>query len=151
MDIGYFATAALRAVTAAKAGPSLYDVCDPVLARPNGGDQHLFAFYHTALRNPALRPLLWRAGLPELRDPARLRAVQGAITLARDNDAPDWAAVGKPIAELLESLDPRHPRPKPVAPPKRTPDAAMIDDIIRICGRHLLGSFAGNGYIPTYA
>ena len=44
MDIGYFATATLRAVTATKAGPSLYDVCDPVLPRPGNGDAHLATF-----------------------------------------------------------------------------------------------------------
>ena len=39
-------------------GPSLYDVCDPVLLKYRGGDAHLGKFYRTALSNPALRPLL---------------------------------------------------------------------------------------------
>ena len=33
----------------------------------------------TALANLALRPLLARAGLPQLRDPARFRALQDAL------------------------------------------------------------------------
>src|SRR5215470_15954225 len=92
MDIGYFAAATLRAVTASKAGPSLYDVCDPILSKPNGADAHLATFYQTALRNPALRPLLWRAGLSELRDGARLALLQQAIALAHASTDPDWAS-----------------------------------------------------------
>ena len=151
MDIGYFAAAALRAVTATKAGPSLYEVCDPVLLNGSDGDPHLATFYGTALRNPALRPLLWRAGLPELREPSRMAAVQEAIALARANANPDWGAVGRPIAELMTTLNPQHPRPKAVPPPKRKPTPEMIDDIIRSCGQHLLASFARNGFLPTYA
>src|SRR5262249_33669703 len=74
-----------------------------------------------------------------------------AIALARDNAEPNWAEVGKPVAELLATLDPRHPSPKAVPAPKRTPSPAMIDEIIQKCGRHLLGSFARNGFLPTYA
>jgi hypothetical protein len=98
MDIGYFAGATLRAVAATKAGPSLYDVCDPVLSKPDGGDAHLATFYQTALRNPALRPLLWRAGLPELRDGGRLALLQQAIALAHTSPNPDWSAVARPVA-----------------------------------------------------
>ncbi len=151
MDIGYFAAATLRAVTASKAGPSLYDVCDPVLSKPNGGDAHLATFYQTALRNPALRPLLWRAGLPELRDGARLALLQQAIALAHSSADPDWGAVAAPVAELMATLDPQHPRPKPVPLPKRMPGPDQIDDIIRNCGRHLLATFARDGFIPAYA
>src|SRR5882762_1225339 len=61
------AGAACRALTAAKHGPSLYDICDPVLLNNPDGDAHLSKFYRTALANPALRPLLRRAGLSELR------------------------------------------------------------------------------------
>src|SRR5262249_38721009 len=151
MDIGYFAAATLRAVTAKKAGPSLYDVCDPVLSKPNGGDPHLATFYQTALRNPALRPLLWRAGLPELRDGARMALLQQAIALVHTSANPDWAAVARPVAELMTTLDPQHPRPRSVAAPKRTPGPDQIDDIIRSCGRHLLATFARDGFIPAYA
>ena len=35
------AGAAYRALTAAKDGPSLYDVCDPLLLKYAGGDPHL--------------------------------------------------------------------------------------------------------------
>ena len=48
-------------------------------------------------------------------------------------------------------LDPQHPRPKPVPPPKRTPGPQQIDDIIRNCGRHLLATFTRDGFIPAYA
>ncbi|MCJ9706528.1 hypothetical protein MOV74_36155, partial [Bradyrhizobium sp. SHOUNA76] len=75
MSFHYFAGAACRALLAPKDGPSLYDVCDPVLSGPASGDPHLAKFYKTALGNPALRVLLRRAGLPELRDEARLTAL----------------------------------------------------------------------------
>ena len=55
MGIQTIAGAAFRALTVRKDGPSLYDVCDPVLLKYRGGDEHLGKFYNTALRNPALR------------------------------------------------------------------------------------------------
>ena len=88
MHFSYFAGAAFRALTARKDGPSLYDVCDPLLRRYTGGDPHLGKFYRTALGNPALRPLLRRTGLPELRDEARLGGLaRGAASGARRGDA----------------------------------------------------------------
>ena len=79
MGFHYFAGAAYRALTARKDGPSLYDVCDPLLLDYRGGDPHLGKFYRTALGNPALRPLLRRTGLPQLRDERRLDgAARGA-------------------------------------------------------------------------
>src|SRR3954447_15293849 len=99
MSFQTFAGATFRALTASKDGPSLYDLCDPVLSRP-GGDAHLAKFYKTAIGNPALRTLLRRAGLPELRDPPRFQALQNALAHARDDESPDWAAVGRPVAEL---------------------------------------------------
>ena len=81
-----FAGAAFRAVTAAKDGPSLYDVCDPILLNGAGGDAHLSKFYKTGLGNPPLRALLRRSGLPELRDDCRIgdaEAFQTARMLAR--------------------------------------------------------------------
>src|SRR5579872_2519897 len=113
MGFQYFAGAAYRALTAAKDGPSLYDVCDPVLLRGNGGDPHLAKFYRTALGNPALRPLLRRAGLIELSDEMRLDALRDALTRARDDKAPDWEAIGAPIAALLDTIDVHHPAPRP--------------------------------------
>ena len=101
MGFQYFAGAAYRALTARKDGPSLYDVCDPLLLELCGGDPHLGKFYRTALGNPALRPLLRRTGLPQLRDERRLQSLREALTRARDDDAPDWEAVGQPIAELM--------------------------------------------------
>ena len=74
MGFHTIAGAAFRALTARKDGPSLYDVCDPVLLKYRDGDPHLGKFYRTALGNPALRPLLRRTGLPALRD-AKLAAV----------------------------------------------------------------------------
>ena len=55
MDFQQIAGAAFRALTARKDGPSLYEVCDPVLLKYRGGDPHLGKFYRTALGNPALR------------------------------------------------------------------------------------------------
>jgi len=119
MGFHTIAGAAFRALTARKDGPSLYDVCDPVLLKYRGGDPHLGKFYRTALGNPALRPLLRRTGLPALRDEKRFGALQEALTRARDDAEPDWAAVGAPIAELMADIDVRHPHPAPAAAPAR--------------------------------
>jgi hypothetical protein len=151
MHFSYFAGAACRALTARKDGPSLYDVCDPLLRRSAGGDPHLGKFYRTALGNPALRPLLRRTGLSELRDEGRLGGLRAALASARDEAAPDWAAIGAPVAALLDTIEHSHPRPKPVATPGRAPGPAEIEKAIRACGAHLLRSFAKNGFIPTYA
>jgi len=145
------AGAVCRALTARKDGPSLYDVCDPLLANGAGGDQHLARFYRTALGNPALRPLLRRAGLAELNDTYRLDALRQALTRARDDEAPDWATIGRPVAALLDTVKLHHPRP-PSAPSDLTPPKlADIEHVIRACGAHLLRSFRHNGFIPAYA
>src|ERR1700686_5199274 len=151
MGFQHFAGAAYRALTSRKDGPSLYDVCDPLLARPSGGDPHLAKFYRTALGNPALRPLLCRTGLMELRDESRLAGLRGALISARDQETPDWAAIGAPVAALLDTIALSHPRPKPITAPGRAPDVPEIEQAIRACGAHLLGSFRKNGFIPTYA
>src|SRR5437762_52698 len=147
MGFQYFAGAAFRALTVRKDGPSLYDVCDPLLLNYRGGDPHLGKFYRTALGNPALRPLLRRTGLPQLRDTGRLAALRAALTRARDDEAPDWAAIGAPIAELMATIDVRHPKPAAAEPPGPAPALAEIERVIRTCGAHLLRSFAKNGFI----
>ena len=87
MGFQYFAGAAYRALTARKDGPSLYDVCDPLLLNYRGGDPHLGKFYKTALGNPALRPLLRRTGLPALEaTKRRLQRLREALIRARDDD-----------------------------------------------------------------
>jgi hypothetical protein len=151
MNIGYFAGAAYRAVTARKHGPSLYDLCDPLLLGNQDGDPHLAKFYRTALGNPALRGLLRRAGLPELGDESRFLSLQDALRTARDNAEPDWAAVGQPVADLLDTLQLQHPRPKPLPLSEHAPGMAEIESVIRTCGAHLLRSFGRHGFIPTYA
>ncbi len=151
MNLRYFAAATCRALTAAKDGPSLYDVCDPLLLAPHQGDAHLSKFYRTALCNPALRVLLRRAGLPELRDQVRLEALRSAILHARDDASPDWQAVAEPVAALLDTVDLGHPTPKPLYARPAVPALSDIDHAIRTCGAHLLRSFRSNGFIPTYA
>ncbi|MES1149315.1 MAG: hypothetical protein ABUL53_09040, partial [Bradyrhizobium guangdongense] len=115
MSFHYFAGHAYRALTARKDGPSLYEVCDPVLAGQATGDPHIAKFYKTALGNPALRVLLNRAGLPELRDETRLNRVREALRRAREDQEPDWAAVGAPVADLVDSIALDHPRPPKIA------------------------------------
>jgi hypothetical protein len=151
MSFQDFAAAAYRALTVRKDGPSLYDVCDPLLLNPPGGDAHLARFYRTALRNPALRALLRRAGLPELRDPARIQPLREALIAARDDAEPDWQAIGRPVAALLETIDLSHPTPCAAPPRGSVPEIGEIESVIRVCGEHLLRSFARNGFIPTYA
>lgn len=151
MSFHYFAGSAFRALTARKDGPSLYDVCDPVLAAPATGDPHIAKFYRTALGNPALRVLLRRAGLPELCDQGRLARLREALARARDDATPDWEAVGRPVADLLDTIELDHPKPPPVAFNGTMPALSAIDGAIRDCAQHLLKSFRGNGFLPTYA
>ena len=151
MNFHYFAGAACRALTARKDGPSLYDVCDPVLAGATSGDPHLAKFYKTALGNPALRILLRRAGLPDLRDEAKLTRLRTALARARDEAEPDWAAIGQPVADLVDSIALDHPKPPPAIFTGSAPQQAQIDGVIRDCAQHLLGSYGKNGFLPTYA
>jgi hypothetical protein len=151
MGIHQLAGAAFRALTAGKTGPSIYDVCDPLLLNGHGGDPHLAKFYKTALGNPPLRALLRRAGLPELSDPSRMAALQAALTAARDDKEPDWAAVGAPIAELLDTMDLSHPKPGPAKPNGAAPSLPEIERAIRASALHLLRSYQNKGFIPTYA
>jgi hypothetical protein len=151
MGLHYFAGAAYRALTADKRGRSIYELCDPLLLGSPGGDPHLAKFYKTALGNPALRALLRRAGLPELSEPERWQSLREAVTRARDDEAPDWAAVGKPIADLLDTIELAHPNPKPVGPNGAAPGLSDIERVIKGCAAHLIGSFRKNGFIPTYA
>ncbi len=156
MSFHEIAGAACRTLTARKDGPSLHDICDPLLLNYAGGDRHLGKFYRTALGNPAMRPLLRRAGLPELRDESRLHALRRALLAARDDPAPDWAAIGRPVAALLDTIDLRHPQPPSMPsggrwPNPGEPGLAEIEAVIRTCGAHLLKSYRANGFIPTYA
>ena len=146
------AGAACRALMARKDGPSLYDVCDPLLRNGAGGDQHLAKFYRTALGNPALRPLLRRTGLIELNDGSRLATLRQALIQARDAEAPDWSAIGQPVADLLDTIEFSHPRPKPASHLEAVaPRFSDVERVIRACGAHLLRSFRTNGFIPAYA
>jgi hypothetical protein len=151
MGLQYFAGAAYRALTADKLGPSLYDLCDGVLANGHGGDPHLAKFYKTALGNPPLRALLRRAGLPELSDASRFGALREALTRARDDAEPDWERIGQPVAELLDTVELSHPNPKPARPNGALPAMGEIERVIRTSAAHLLGSFRKNGFLPTYA
>ncbi|UFX45644.1 hypothetical protein HAP47_0002630 [Bradyrhizobium sp. 41S5] len=151
MSLHEIAGAVCRALTAKKDGPSLYDVCDPVLQAYRGGDAHLGKFYRTALGNPPLRALLRRTGLPALNDPDRLAGLRAALTEARDAAAPDWAAIGAPVADLMDCIGVRHPSPPAATAARHPPATAEIDRVIRLTGAHLLGSFGRCGFIPTYA
>ena len=152
MGFHQVAGAACRALTARKDGPSLYDVCDPLLLNGTGGDAHLGQFYRTALGNPALRPLLRRSGLVELNDGSRLASLRNALVRARDDETPDWAAIGEPVAHLLDTVELRHPRPKPSAHlDVGLPKLSEIEHVIRTCGAHLLRTYGRCGFIPAYA
>jgi hypothetical protein len=140
-----------RALTASKNGPTVYDLCDPLLRGPGSGNAHLRKFYGTAIANPLLRPLLRRAGLPQLRDPSVFGALRDAIVAARDEESPDWVAIGRPVAALLDQFPQRHPVRSAAAAPAETVAIAEIDRIIHACARHLLGTFAKLDFIPAYA
>ncbi|MCI0468126.1 MAG: hypothetical protein L0Y57_14190 [Beijerinckiaceae bacterium] len=145
------ARAACEILSAQKNGPTLYDLCDPILLSPGNGSPQIRKLYQKALANPPLRLILSRAGLPQLRDPSRLEAVRCALTAARDEDSPDWAAIAKPVAGLLDSF-PQKRRKRPAAPKTlHVPSLADIEEIIRGCASHLLKCFARNDFIPAYA
>ena len=71
---------------------------------------------------------------------------------ARDQQAPDWRAVGAPLAELLDEYPQQHPKPSPRArASQRLPSLAEVDRIIMACARDLTGAFSKRGFIPAYA
>jgi hypothetical protein len=140
-----------RALTAAKNGPTLYDLCDPLLRGPGGGNPHLRKFYQRAIANPVLRPLLGRAGLPQLRDASQFEALRDAFVAARDHESPDWLAIGRPVAVLLDQFPQHHPARKPATTAAELVPVAELDRIIHACARHLLGTFAKHDFIPAYA
>jgi hypothetical protein len=140
-----------RALTATRNGPTVTSLCDPLLRGPGGGNAHLRKFYQTAIGNPALRPLLARAGLPQLRDASAFSALRDAIVAARDQEAPDWLAIGRPVAALLDQFPQQHPVRRPAAAVAETVPVAELDRMIQACARHLLRSFAKYDFIPAYA
>ena len=95
--------------------------------------------------------MLRRAGHPQLREETRLAAIREAITAARDQATPDWDAIGRPVAALLDEIDHRHPKPNRATAPSSTVSVNEIDKIIRTCAKHLLASYKRNGFIPCYA
>ena len=75
-----------------------------------------------------------------------------ALVRARDDEQPDWAAIGQPVANLLDTIQLSHPRPKPVSGRRpRRRNLPNIEHVIRACGAHLLRSYEKNGFIPAYA
>ncbi len=154
MGIAYFARAARRAFTTRVCGPTIYDLCAPLLSGRDGQrgeDAHLRLFYNTALANLGLRPLLARAGLPQLKDEARFRALQQSVLTARDNPKADWLAIGKPLAALIDEFPQQHPRPPSVAGAAKAPSATRIEAIIRACAADLIGCHEKHEFIPAHA
>jgi hypothetical protein len=151
MNLSYFLRAGFAALTNAKTGPTLYDLCDPLLRGNGGGDAHLRKFYKTALGNPALRPLLSRAGLPQLQDAFRLRSLRDALIAAREQPQPDWRVIAQPLAALIDEFPQSHPRPAARPASARRPSGGRIEEMIHACARHLTDAFARHGFIPTYA
>ena len=134
-----------RAVLAgARTGPTLFEVCDPLLRGAGGGDQHLRRFYKTAVANPVLRLLLGRAGLPQLREEARLRAVQEAIRTARDAAGPDWGAVAKPMRRPPPSDEGiASPRPTAIERDATASAKRRASGLSRQASRSAIATFVG--------
>jgi hypothetical protein len=147
----YFMRSAGALLAHRRTGPTLFEVCDPLLRGAGGGDAHLRRFYKIAVANPALRLLLSRAGLPHLREEGRLRAVQEAIRTARDATSPEWGAIAKPVDGLIDEFPQQHPKRTRAPAPAVPPTNARLDEIMRACAHHLLRSFARRGFIPAYA
>ena len=151
MGFHYFAGAAFRALTARKDGPSLYDVCDPVLLNYEGGDPHLGQFYRTALGNPALRPLLRRTGLPELKDEGRLARCAPRCCAPATSRTRTGPRSAQPVAELwATSMSASQARAGDRAGPRarhRARSTGRSAAARRIC----CAPIASNGFLPTYA
>ncbi|EJW13169.1 hypothetical protein A33M_0328 [Rhodovulum sp. PH10] len=144
--------ASAAALTARKNGPSLYDLCDPLLRGAGPGDAHLRTFYKTAVANPALRPLLGRAGLPVLADRQTFAGLEAAIRSARDDAAPDWAAIGREVAPLIDAVPQHHPVRPPLAGTPPMPPPAEIEYVLRGCAKHLIDAHRRHGgFLPGYA
>jgi len=143
---------AFRVFTQRADGPTLYELCDPLLLAPDtASESHLQRFYRVALAHPALRLILRRAGLPHLRDSSWYNAVRESILAARDEPHPDWQRIGRPVADLLDKLPQHTPRPAHVAPPTKAIPLPRIEHLIRECAAHLLTSYRTNDFIPAYA
>jgi hypothetical protein len=152
MNLTAYAYAVCRALTQRADGPTLYDLCDPLMLSPTGGgESHLSRFYRTALSHPALRMVLRHAGLPPLRNPDLFSAMQRSILAARDEPHPDWHAIGMPLADVLDKLLPPLPHRPLAAGSSHMVPLARIDEIIHGCAGHLLTSYARNMFIPAYA
>lgn len=143
--------AGCRVLTTPKNGPSLYELGDPLLLNGTGGNNHLREFYKKALANLPLRLLLSCAGHPGLHNEARLAAVRDAIVAARDQETPDWDAIGRPLAVLLDEIGHVRRIPKRGTVPVRPVSRDEIDNIIRACARQLIAVYARRGFIPCYA
>ena len=112
MALIHYTRSAFRVLTQPSDGPTLYELCDPLLLASTPADEsHLQRFYRVALAHPALRLILRRAGLPHLRDPSWCDAVRQSILAARDEPQPDWQRIGRPVADLLDKLPQHAPRP----------------------------------------
>ena len=151
----YLTGAALDLFMSRAHGPTLPDLCDPLLSGSGGnepGDGHLRLFYQTALMHPALRTIFSRAGLPQLADDARFGALHQALLAARDHDSPDWRAVGAPLAELFDVFPRTHLNPGASSfLGVRSVPLRRIDEIMRGCAGDLLRAWSRRGFIPTYA
>ena len=80
MGLPTLAGAAYRALTARKKGPSLYDICDPLLLKYRGGDAHLGQFYRTsAARSAVSRPSSHNSGSPVPRNSGRSAGLPSAV------------------------------------------------------------------------
>ena len=115
-----------RAVTAAQNGPTIYELCDPLLRGSGSGNQHLRQVYKVAIRNPLLARLLARAGVPQLRDESRRQALQQTIVAVRDEPAPDWQAIGRPLAALLDDYPKQRPQRRPRTKPARPVSLVLL-------------------------
>ena len=125
MTFQHFAGAAYRALTSPKDGPSLYDLCDPLLL--NAPAAAIRILRNSTRRRLAIRRCARCCGARACRNCASRpgsRRCGSALTHARDDEAPDWAAIGQPVAELLDTIRLRHPKPKPVPAPAQAPELA---------------------------
>ena len=152
MALIHYTRSAFRVLTQPSDGPTLYELCDPLLLASTPADEsHLQRFYRVALAHPALRLILRRAGLPHLRDPSWCNAVRQSILAARDEPYPDWQRIGSPVADLLDKLPQHAPRPARRASPIKAIPLPRIEHLIQACAAHLMTSYKTNDFIPAYA
>ena len=145
MSLAQVARGAYRVVTAAKDGPTLFELCDPVLAG-NGAGTRICA--RSITRRSPIRRCGCCCRAQACRSCATARASGGTSRQpecrARDDADPDWARIGKPRRTADRRMSVADDIPRAVRHVGGATCAVAwrsSERIISACAGHLLGTF----------